>query len=158
MRSFLKRRYNFADISVMMRVEDGKYLNVTDLNLTEDKEYIELNGCDSEFVFCFCTFCKQEMYAAPVTYEELVELSRTKKVIQSITETFKKEEENYAVQIGVQVAAKKILNSTFGYAEQRIEEEEMWYDFKRCLRPVGEDGKRRKVYTTVLSKKFERVV
>lgn len=152
---FLKRRYNFADISVMIRVSDGRYLDVTGLNLMDEGEYIELN-CEYEFVFCFCTFCKQEIYAAPVTLDELIELSRAKKVIESVTSILYDSEES--VQIGVQIAAKKILDSAYGIVERRDEGDEIWYDFKRLLRPVGEDGKRKKVYTTILSKKLVRVV
>lgn len=155
MRRVLKRRYNFADISVMMRVSEGRYLDLTGLNLLEDREYINMK-CDSEFVLAFCTFCKRELYATSVTFEELAMLSRTKSIIQIVMKAFTDKEE--AKQMGAQVAAKKILDSAYGIVEQRIEDDEIWYDFKHLLRPIGEDGKRKKVYTSVLSKKLERVI
>lgn len=120
-----------------------------------ESEYMSLN-CEDEFVFCFCTFCKQEIYAAPVTLAELIELSRAKKVIESVTSALYDSSES--IQIGAQIAAKKILDSAYGIVERRDEGDEIWYDFKRLLRPVGEDGKRKKVYTTILSKKLIRVV
>lgn len=155
MHGILKRRYNFADISVMMRVPDGRYLDLTGLNLLDDREYMELN-CADEFVLCFCTFCKAEVYAAPITYDELVMLSRTKTIVGIVTKAF--DDKTDARQMGAQIAAKKILDSAYGIVEQRNENGELWYDFKHLLRPMGEDGKRRKVYTTVLSKRIERVV
>lgn len=151
---FLKRKYVFADLSVMMRVSDGRYLNLTDLNLSEEREYMELNAT-SQFLLCFCTFCKQEIYAAPVTYEELVELSRSRKLINIVRESFGDEEDS--LQIGAQIAAKKILDIAYGSVRQRIEGDEIWYDFIRQTTPRGEDGKRRKVQTVILSKKLMRV-
>lgn len=155
MHGILKRRYNFADISVMMRVSEDRYLDLTGLNLLDDREYIDMK-CESEFVLAFCTFCKMEIYAAPVTYEELVMLSRTKSIVRIVTNAF--DDEVDAKQMGAQIAAKKILDSAYGVVEQRLEGDEIWYDFKHLLRPKGEDGKRKKVYTAVLSKKIERMV
>lgn len=148
-------RYYFTDISVMMKMSNGRYINLTDLDLCDDKEHQVLN-CTDKFIFTFCAFCKQAIYAAPVTYDELVELSRTKKVIKSVTSAIK--DLDTAEQIGAQVAAKKILDNAYGYVEQHLEGDELWYDFKRLCRPVDDNtGKRTKVYTTIFSKKFIRV-
>lgn len=155
MHGILKHRYNFADISVLMRVSEGRYLDLTGLNLFDDREYINME-CESEFILAFCTFCKAEIYATPITYEELIMLSRTKSIVKIVTNSL--DDKIEARQMGAQIAAKKILDSAYGIVEQRIEGDETWYDFKHLLRPKGEDGKRKKVYTAVLSKRIERVV
>lgn len=151
----LRKRYYFTDISVMMKMSNGRYINLTDLDLCCDKELIELN-CKEKFIFSLSAFGTEVVYAAPVTYDELVELSRTKKVIKSVTSAIKDEET--AQQIGAQIAAKKILDNAYGYVEQCDENEELKYDFKRLCRPVNDStGKRSKVYMSIFSKKFEQV-
>lgn len=150
-----RKRYYFTDISVMMKMYDGQYINLTDLDLCNEKEHLTLN-CKDKFIFTFCAFFKQAIYAAPVTYDELVELSRTKKVIKSVTSAIN--DQTVAEQIGAHVAAKKILDNAYGYVEQHIEGDELWYDFKRLCRPVDDStGKRTKVYKTIFSKRFIRV-
>lgn len=150
-----RKRYYFTDISVMMKMDNGTYVNLTDLDICDDKENIVLN-CTDKFVFTICAFCKQAVYAAPVTYDELVELSRTKKVIKSVTSAIK--DTQTAEQIGAQIAAKKILDNAYGYVEQCLGGDELRYEFKRLCRPMDDStGKRTKVYTTIFSKRFIQV-
>ena len=147
----LKDKYEFVNISVLLRTNDGDYLNVTDLNLCEEKEKLTLNST-ARLLISFCTFFKKERYASEATVEELLALahiSRKSPIIELLTKGF---DEETAFQLVVQLCAKKILEYAYGRATKRVEEDGIYYDFARHRRIEG-----KAVYPVMLSKKMEKV-
>lgn len=147
----LKDKYEFVDISVLMKTNDGEYLNVTDLNLCEEKEKLALNS-NAKLLLSFCTFFKKERYASEVTVEELLALAHISPKSPSVELLTKGFDEETALQLIVQVCAKKILEYAYGRAIKRTERDGIYYDFARHRRING-----KAVYPVMLSKKMVKV-
>lgn len=76
-----KAKYDFVDISVMMRKEDGTYLNLTDFNFNVSAENpLSLSGIKSAFALVFCTFARrrEQLIGCEVSLEELLALAGIK--------------------------------------------------------------------------------
>jgi hypothetical protein len=147
----LLKRYTFADITVFMNTGDsGQYLNLTDFEITQEKEILEFDS-NSKYIMMFCSFmyhaykrdCTREKpYICDVTIEELKLLAgiHDKNFIDRLRGC-SDEDELLAV-----IFAKKIMN----YKQGRITRlDETTYQFDR----QAYNGKQ-KVYKPVCNKIF----
>lgn len=148
-----KAKYDFVDISVMMRKEDGTYLNLTDFNFNVSAENIlSLSGIKSAFALVFCTFARrrEQLIGCEVSLEELLALAgiKGKRLVSQLRSGTEPEFANQMIAV---VCAKKIVGYAYGKC-LRLEGESLTYEFHR---QTFENGKR--VYPIVLTKAFIRI-
>lgn len=148
-----KAKYDFVDISVMMRKEDGTYLNLTDFNFNVSAENpLSLSGIKSAFALVFCTFARrrEQLIGCEVSLEELLALAgiKGKRLVSQLRSGTEPEFANQMIAV---VCAKKIVDYAYGKC-LRLEGESLTYEFHR---QTFEDGKR--VYPIVLTKAFIRI-
>lgn len=148
-----KAKYNFVDISVMMRKEDGTYLNLTDFNFNVSAEnLLSLSGIKSAFALVFCTFARrrEQLIGCEVSLEELLALAgiKGKRLVSQLRSGTEPEFANQMIAV---VCAKKIVDYAYGKC-LRLEGESLTYEFHR---QTFENGKR--VYPIVLTKAFIRI-
>lgn len=148
-----KAKYDFVDISVMMRKEDGTYLNLTDFNFNVSAENIlSLSGIKSAFALVFCTFARrrEQLIGCEVSLEELLALAgiKGKRLVSQLRSGTEPEFANRMIAV---VCAKKIVDYAYGKC-LRLEGESLTYEFHR---QTFENGKR--VYPIVLTKAFIRI-
>lgn len=148
-----KAKYDFVDISVMMRKEDGTYLNLTDFNFNVSAENIlSLSGIKSAFALVFCTFARrrEQLIGCEVSLEELLALAgiKGKRLVSQLRSGAEPEFANQMIAV---VCAKKIVDYAYGKC-LRLEGESLTYEFHR---QTFENGKR--VYPIVLTKAFIRI-
>jgi hypothetical protein len=148
-----KAKYDFVDISVMMRKEDGTYLNLTDFNFNVSAENpLSLSGIKSAFALVFCTFAKrrEQLIGCEVSLEELLALAgiKGKRLVSQLRSGTEPEFANQMIAV---VCAKKIVDYAYGKC-LRLEGESLTYEFHR---QTFENGKR--VYPIVLTKAFIRI-
>lgn len=144
----LKARYNFVDISVLSRTDDGEYINLTDYTFTSENEKIKLN-LKERFAIMFCSFFKKERYAAGITVPELLMLADIKN--QNFTKQIEKGvDKETSQQLIAIMCAKKIID----------------YDYGRCINIENTSAyafqrhkiiNKKHVYSTVLTKEFQSV-
>lgn len=145
-----KAKYDFVDISVMMRKEDGTYLNLTDFNFNVSAEnLLSLSGIKSAFALVFCTFARrrEQLIGCEVSLEELLALAgiKGKRLVSQLRSGTEPEFANQMIAV---VCAKKIVDYAYGKC-LRLEGESLTYEFHR---QTFENGKR--VYPIVLTKAF----
>lgn len=148
-----KAKYDFVDISVMMRKEDGTYLNLTDFNFNVSAENpLSLSGIKSAFALVFCTFARrrEQLIGCEVSLEELLALAGVKGK-RLVSQLRSGTEPEFANQMIAVVCAKKIVDYAYGKC-LRLEGESLTYEFHR---QTFENGKR--VYPIVLTKAFIRI-
>lgn len=148
-----KAKYDFVDISVMMRKEDGTYLNLTDFNFNVSAENpLSLSGIKSAFALVFCTFARrrEQLIGCEVSLEELLALAgiKGKRLVSQLRSGTEPEFANQMIAV---VCAKKIVDYAYGKC-LRLEGESLAYEFHR---QTFENGKR--VYPIVLTKAFIRI-
>lgn len=148
-----KAKYDFGDISVMMRKEDGTYLNLTDFNFNVSAENpLSLSGIKSAFALVFCTFARrrEQLIGCEVSLEELLALAgiKGKRLVSQLRSGTEPEFANQMIAV---VCAKKIVDYAYGKC-LRLEGESLTYEFHR---QTFENGKR--VYPIVLTKAFIRI-
>ena len=148
-----KAKYDFVDISVMMRKEDGTYLNLTDFNFNVSAEnLLSLSGIKSAFALVFCTFARrrEQLIGCEVSLEELLALAgiKGKRLVSQLRSGTEPEFANQMIAV---VCAKKIVDYAYGKC-LRLEGESLTYEFHR---QTFENGKR--VYPIVLAKAFIRI-
>lgn len=148
-----KAKYDFVDISVMMRKEDGTYLNLTDFNFNVSAENpLSLSGIKSAFALVFCTFARrrEQLIGCEVSLEELLALAgiKGKRLVSQLRSGTEPEFANQMIAV---VCAKKIVDYAYGKC-LRLEGESLTYEFHR---QTFENGKR--VYPVVLTKAFIRI-
>lgn len=148
-----KAKYDFVDISVMMRKEDGTYLNLTDFNFNVSAEnLLSLSGIKSAFALVFCTFARrrEQLIGCEVSLEELLALAgiKGKRLVSQLRSGTEPEFANQMIAV---VCAKKIVDYAYGKC-LRLEGESITYEFHR---QTFENGKR--VYPIVLTKAFIRI-
>lgn len=148
-----KAKYDFVDISVMMRKEDGTYLNLTDFNFNVSAEnLLSLSGIKSAFALVFCTFARrrEQLIGCEVSLEELLALAgiKGKRLVSRLRSGTEPEFANQMIAV---VCAKKIVDYAYGKC-LRLEGESLTYEFHR---QTFENGKR--VYPIVLTKAFIRI-
>lgn len=148
-----KAKYDFVDISVMMRKEDGTYLNLTDFNFNVSAENpLSLSGIKSAFALVFCTFARrrEQLIGCEVFLEELLALAgiKGKRLVSQLRSGTEPEFANQMIAV---VCAKKIVDYAYGKC-LRLEGESLTYEFHR---QTFENGKR--VYPIVLTKAFIRI-
>ena len=148
-----KAKYDFVDISVMMRKEDGTYLNLTDFNFNLSAEnLLSLSGIKSAFALVFCTFARrrEQLIGCEVSLEELLALAgiKGKRLVSQLRSGTEPEFANQMIAV---VCAKKIVDYAYGKC-LRLEGESLTYEFHR---QTFENGKR--VYPIVLTKAFIRI-
>ena len=148
-----KAKYDFVDISVMMRKEDGTYLNLTDFNFNVSAEnLLSLSGIKSAFALVFCTFARrrEQLIGCEVSLEELLALAgiKGKRLVSQLRSGTEPEFANQMIAV---VCAKKIVDYAYGKC-LRLEGESQTYEFHR---QTFENGKR--VYPMVLTKAFIRI-
>ena len=148
-----KAKYDFVDISVMMRKEDGTYLNLTDFNFNLSAENpLSLSGIKSAFALVFCTFARrrEQLIGCEVSLEELLALAgiKGKRLVSQLRSGTEPEFANQMIAV---VCAKKIVDYAYGKC-LRLEGESLTYEFHR---QTFENGKR--VYPIVLTKAFIRI-
>ena len=148
-----KAKYDFVDISVMLRKEDGTYLNLTDFNFNVSAENIlSLSGIKSAFALVFCTFARrrEQLIGCEVSLEELLALAgiKGKRLVSQLRSGTEPEFANQMIAV---VCAKKIVDYAYGKC-LRLEGESLTYEFHR---QTFENGKR--VYPIVLTKAFIRI-
>lgn len=148
-----KAKYDFVDISVMMRKEDGTYLNLTDFNFNVSAEnLLSLSGIKSAFALVFCTFARrrEQLIGCEVSLEELLALAgiKGKRLVSQLRSGTEPEFANQMIAV---VCAKKIVDYAYGKC-LRLEGESLMYEFHR---QTFENGKR--VYPIVLTKAFIRI-
>lgn len=148
-----KAKYDFVDISVMMRKEDGTYLNLTDFNFNVSAENpLSLSGIKSAFALVFCTFARrrEQLIGCEVSLEELLALAgiKGKRLVSQLRSGTEPEFANQMIAV---VCAKKIVDYAYGKC-LRLEGESLTYEFHR---QTFENGKR--VYPIVLTKAFIRI-
>lgn len=148
-----KAKYDFVDISVMMRKEDGTYLNLTDFNFNVSAEnLLSLSGIKSAFALAFCTFARrrEQLIGCEVSLEELLALAgiKGKRLVSQLRSGTEPEFANQMIAV---VCAKKIVDYAYGKC-LRLEGESLTYEFHR---QTFENGKR--VYPIVLTKAFIRI-
>jgi hypothetical protein len=148
-----KAKYDFVDISVMMRKEDGTYLNLTDFNFNVSAEnLLSLSGIKSAFALVFCTFARrrEQLIGCEVSLEELLALAgiKGKRLVSQLRSGTEPEFANQMIAV---VCAKKIVDYAYGKC-LRLEGESLTYEFHR---QTFENGKR--VYPIVLTKAFIRI-
>lgn len=148
-----KAKYDFVDISVMMRKEDETYLNLTDFNFNVSAENpLSLSGIKSAFALVFCTFARrrEQLIGCEVSLEELLALAgiKGKRLVSQLRSGTEPEFANQMIAV---VCAKKIVDYAYGKC-LRLEGESLTYEFHR---QTFENGKR--VYPIVLTKAFIRI-
>lgn len=148
-----KAKYDFVDISVLMRKEDGTYLNLTDFNFNVSAENpLSLSGIKSAFALVFCTFARrrEQLIGCEVSLEELLALAgiKGKRLVSQLRSGTEPEFANQMIAV---VCAKKIVDYAYGKC-LRLEGESLTYEFHR---QTFENGKR--VYPIVLTKAFIRI-
>lgn len=148
-----KAKYDFVDISVMMRKEDGTYLNLTDFNFNVSAEnLLSLSRIKSAFALVFCTFARrrEQLIGCEVSLEELLALAgiKGKRLVSQLRSGTEPEFANQMIAV---VCAKKIVDYAYGKC-LRLEGESLTYEFHR---QTFENGKR--VYPIVLTKAFIRI-
>ena len=148
-----KAKSDFVDISVMMRKEDGTYLNLTDFNFNVSAENpLSLSGIKSAFALVFCTFARrrEQLIGCEVSLEELLALAgiKGKRLVSQLRSGTEPEFANQMIAV---VCAKKIVDYAYGKC-LRLEGESLTYEFHR---QTFENGKR--VYPIVLTKAFIRI-
>lgn len=148
-----KAKYDFVDISVMMRKEDGTYLNLTDFNFNVSAENpLSLSGIKSAFALVFCTFARrrEQLIGCEVSLEELLALAgiKGKRLVSQLRSGTEPEFANQMIAV---VCAKKIVDYAYGKC-LRLEGESLTYEFHR---QTFENGKR--VYPIALTKAFIRI-
>lgn len=148
-----KAKYDFVDISVMMRKENGTYLNLTDFNFNVSAEnLLSLSGIKSAFALVFCTFARrrEQLIGCEVSLEELLALAgiKGKRLVSQLRSGTEPEFANQMIAV---VCAKKIVDYAYGKC-LRLEGESLTYEFHR---QTFENGKR--VYPIVLTKAFIRI-
>lgn len=135
-----KAKYDFVDISVMMRKEDGTYLNLTDFNFNVSAENpLSLSGIKSAFALVFCTFARrrEQLIGCEVSLEELLALAgiKGKRLVSQLRSGTEPEFANQMIAV---VCAKKIVDYAYGKC-LRLEGESLTYEFHR---QTFENGKR----------------
>lgn len=127
-----KAKYDFVDISVMMRKEDGTYLNLTDFNFNVSAENpLSLSGIKSAFALVFCTFARrrEQLIGCEVSLEELLALAgiKGKRLVSQLRSGTEPEFANQMIAV---VCAKKIVDYAYGKC-LRLEGESLTYEFHR---------------------------
>lgn len=142
-------RYNFVDISIFMRTSNGLYLNLTDFILSEENDLIDL-GCKAEFVLVFFSFKKKERYVCDITLSELLKLANItdKAFIKRLAGCSAGGNNRELLAI---FCAKEIVNYRYG---RILKDGEFTYTFHRQSFVKNEEGKKKRVYPTVLKKEF----
>lgn len=141
----LQKKYNFSDISVLYRMNNGTYINLTDFEFGIVPEYIVLEERQSRFLlalFAPCTAGRNCL--CPVTLSEILQLANVRNerfVTQTRTGT-----EAEGDNILALVCAKKIMNYGRGKCVLKETSDGMICEFMR----YDEYGNRR----TVLVKNF----
>ena len=141
----LQKKYNFSDISVLYRMKNGTYMNLSDFEFGIVPESVVLEEQQSRYLLALFTHCTANRNClCPVTLPELLQLANVRNerfVIQTKTGT-----EDEGDNILALVCAKKILNYGRGKCILKEDNDGMLCEFMR----YDGYGKRR----TVLVKKF----
>ena len=146
----IKNKYNFADVSVLYRTENG-YINLSDFDLAFYKDEQEYNfPMTAPFIIAVCLFDRRFLYTEVQDISELLTLAdiRSEKFVTQIgtglPETVKE-------QVLGQLCANKITHYDYG----TIRQTKGLMNFEFCrLKYKKENGKLVKYYPPVLSKKF----
>jgi len=141
----LQEKYNFSDISVLYRMKDGTYINLSDFEFGIVPESVFLEEQQSRYVLAlFTPWTANKNCLCPVTLQELLQLANVRNerfVIQTKTGT-----EDEGDTILALVCAKKIMNYGRGKCILKETSDGMVCEFMR----YDGYGKRR----TVLVKNF----
>jgi len=146
----IKSKYNFSDISVLYRTENG-YINLSDFDLNYYKQEMEyMFPMKARFILAICLFGRKFLYTEIDDVSELLILAGigNEKFIAQVGTGLSPEIKE---QILAQICAGKITNYSLGTVKQS--QDVMTFDFCR-LKYVKENGKSVKTFPSVLRKKF----
>ena len=147
MNATIKSKYNFADISVLYKTENG-YINLSDFDLNYYKsEQGYIFPMKARFIIAVCLFGRKFLYTEVNDISELLTIagiSNEKFIAQVGT--------GLTPEIKEQICANKITNYAYGTVKQN-EKDIMMFDFCR-LKFVKENGRNVKRFPAVLTKKF----
>lgn len=142
----LQKKYSFSDISVLYRMKDGAYINLTDFEFGIVPESVALEEQHSRYLLALFTPCTVSRNSlCPVTIPELLQLANVRNerfVIQTRTGT-----EEEGDNILALVCAKKILNYGRGKCMLKETADGMVCEFMR----YDGYGNRRTVLTKIFS-------
>ena len=154
---YLKEKYNFSDVSVLIRQSNGTYINLSLLELSEigigriwDYSGLIVKPNHIQSQYALSLFCTVRSVLCEVTLEELQLLANakgTKFVNQVKARTGYDKSDKEGENILALILAKKILNYRWGKCQLvSLEDNEAVYAF---VRNTGKNE-----YRTVLEKKF----
>lgn len=141
---FLQEKYNFSDISILYRMENGRYMNLSDFEFGIMPENVILENQGRFLLALFTPFTAYRKLVCPVVLSELLQLANIRNerfVIQAKTGT-----EDEGDNILALICAKKIMNYNRGKCILKETSDGMICEFVRY------DGYGRK--RTVLTKNF----
>lgn len=150
----LNNKYNFVDISVLKKKRENRYVNMTDFTFGLEVEEILLNSSE-EYLLLFPSYTQDVKYVAPTTVQELLTLADIS-CKPFVKQMYTGLEEESANEIVAHLCAKKILDYSYGKIIQS-EKNLNVYKFQRQKFEINEEGKRHRIYPTVLTKTFHRV-
>lgn len=148
----LKKRYNFVDITILLRKEDGRYTNITDYTFIGKNETVELHGINSELVIMLCGFMwKKERYGCEITVSELLALAniRSSQFLEHIAVGMEKDIAEMLIAV---MCSEKIKDYAYGRICCVQNTDKVIYEFMRCRRAGSSRS-----YPVVLTKEFRLV-
>lgn len=148
----LKERYNFVDITIFLRNENGRYTNITDYTFIGENETVELHGINSELVIMLCGFMrKKERYGCEITVPELLALAniRNSQFLDHIAVGMDKEVAETMIAV---MCSEKIKDYAHGRICSVKDTDKVVYEFMRCRR----SGSNRS-YPVIFTKEFRLV-
>lgn len=150
----LNSKYNFVDISVLKRKKENRYINMTDFTFGLEAEEMLLKSSE-EYLLLFPSYTQNVKYVAPTTVQELLTLADIS-CKPFVKQMYTGLEEESANEIVAHLCAKKILDYSYGKIIQNKKDLNV-YEFQRQKFEINEEGKRHRIYPTVLTKTFQRV-
>lgn len=70
----LLKKYNFVDIYIFGKADNGEYISLTDWYLCKENATLKFDT-DSQFLVGFSTYQNREYYVADISIDELIELA-----------------------------------------------------------------------------------
>lgn len=148
----LKNRYKYIDISVLMKVESGAYIDLTCMQLKDERElvYVNYSGLkEGKYLLTFCTFIKKERYVTEITIDELLIISGIVRNEKNTSRYPARLLRDAGDELTAAICAKKIVDYSSGYVQQ-IERTAngFVYEFNRKEHHGGEPVLRKEFVST----------
>jgi len=142
----LENKYNFVDIYIFGRVDNG-YISLSDWHMSEEHSCVMKFDSDSKYLIGFNMFRKREYYIAEISLEELMILAGITTTTNFVKQFRNGVEEDNANDLMAIMCSQKILNYGFG----KCVKTDSGMEFKRRQLING-----KREYVVVLKKKMRK--